>query len=186
MVHRKKTSWYWSHDSAAILFFFKITLNNLLLWSGWTDRRETLHVWRLSMWNKSFTHMMSKVTWFGSHSAFTRKPIKNTPLKRSPGEGLQSLIALFLVILAEGEGIGFGSVCLSECLSAQNVRVFLHNHLSDWNEIFTIGATTHVECFNYNYDIIGHIVWQPCWKSQKILDLCISETTQRKKLKLVT
>ena len=54
----------------------------------------------------------------GSHVGFTLKPIFffNTPLKRSPGEGLQSLIALFLVILTEGEGIAFGSVCLFVCL----------------------------------------------------------------------
>ena len=34
-----------------------------------------------------------------------------------------------------------------------------------------ISATTHVECFNDNYDIIGHVVWQPCWKNGKTLDL---------------
>ena len=49
-----------------------------------------------------------------------------------------------------------------------------------------IGATTHVECFKYNYDIIGHVVWQPRWKKGKTLDLCIYETTQRKELKLGT
>ena len=51
------------------------------------------------------------------------------------------------------------------CLSAQNFRVFLHNCLSDWDEIFTIGATTRGEYFNDNYDVIGHVVWQPCWKN---------------------
>ena len=25
--------------------------------------------------------------------------------------------------------------------------------------VFTIGATTHVECFNYNYDVIQEIAW---------------------------
>ena len=46
--------------------------------------------------------------------------------------------------------------------------------------------TTYVECFNDNYDIIGHVVWQPCWKNRKTLDLCVSETTPRTKLKLGT
>ena len=31
---------------------------------------------RLSMRNKRFTHMMSLVTWFGSHIGFTLRPIK--------------------------------------------------------------------------------------------------------------
>ena len=62
-------------------------------------------------------------------------------------------------------------VCLFVCLSAQNFRVFLHNRLSDRDKIFTIAATTHVECFNHNYDVIGHVVWQPCWKNGKTLDL---------------
>ena len=31
---------------------------------------------RLSMRNKSFTHMMSSVTWFGGHIRFTLKHIK--------------------------------------------------------------------------------------------------------------
>ena len=53
---------------------------------------------RLSMGNKRFTHMMSLVTSFGSHIGFTPKPIKMISLKRSPGKGLQSLIALFLVL----------------------------------------------------------------------------------------
>ena len=58
-----------------------------------------------------------------------------------------------------------------------NFLCFLCNRLSDWHEIFNIGETTHVECFNDNYDIIGHVVWQPCWKKGKTLDLCISETS---------
>jgi len=53
------------------------------------------------------------------------------------------------------------SVCLSVCLSAQNFRVCLRSRLSDREEIFTIGATTHAECFNDNYDVVGHVVWQP-------------------------
>ena len=89
-----------------------------------------------------------------------------------------------LIALAKGEGIAFGSVCLS--LSTQNFRVFLRSRLSDWDEIFTIGATTHAECFNDNYDVIGHVVWHPYWKNGKTLDLCISDTAPRKKLKLST
>ena len=73
--------------------------------------------------------------------------------------------------------------CLFVWLSAQYFRVFRRNRLmSDWNEIFTIGVTTHAECYIDNYDIIGHVVWQPCWKNRKTMDLCISETTPRKKI----
>ena len=57
------------------------------------------------------------------------------------------------------------SIRLSVCLSAQNFHVFLRNRLSDWAKIFTIGGTTHEECFNDNYDIIGQVVWQPYWKN---------------------
>ena len=53
----------------------------------------------------------------------------------------------------------FGCVCLSVCLSAQNFSVFLRNRLSDREKILTIGATTQVECYIYNYDIIGRMVW---------------------------
>ena len=52
------------------------TFKNHLLWNGWTDRGETLHVWLPATGNKRFTHMMSLVTWFGSHIWFTLKPIK--------------------------------------------------------------------------------------------------------------
>ena len=72
------------------------------------------------------------------------------------------------------------------CLSALNFSVFLRNCLSHWDKIFTMGATTHVECFSDNYDVIGHLLSQPCWKNGKTLHLCISETTPRKKLKLCT
>ena len=75
-------------------------------------------------------------------------------------------------------------VCLFVCLFAQNFCVFPCNHLSDRDKIFNIAANTHVECFNDNYDVIGHLVWQPCWKNRKNLDLCISETAPKKKLKL--
>ena len=58
-------------------------------------------------------------------------------------------------------------VCLSVCLSAQNFRIFLRNCLLNWDEIFTIDATTHVEWFNDNDDVMGHVVWQPYWKKRK-------------------
>ena len=29
-----------------------------------------------------------------------------------------------------------------------------------WN--FHIGVTTHIEYCNDDYDVIGHVVWQPC------------------------
>ena len=70
------------------------------------------------------------------------------------------------------------------CLSAQNFLVFVRNHLVDWDEVFTIGATSHVECFNDKYDVIGHVVWQPYRKIRKTLDLCISETAPSKKWNL--
>jgi len=58
-------------------------------------------------------------------------------------------------------------VCLSVCLSAQKFRVFLRNRSSYRDEIFTIGANTHVECWNDYYDVKGHGVWQPYWKIGK-------------------
>ena len=55
------------------------------------------------------------------------------------------------------------------------------------DKIFNIGATIRVECFNHNYDVIVHVVWQPCWKNgEKKLWISISETAPRKKLKLGT
>ena len=52
------------------------------------------------------------------------------------------------------------------------------------SKIFTISVTTRVECFNDNYGVIGHVVWQPCWKKEKTLDVCISESAPLKNLKL--
>ena len=54
------------------------------------------------------------------------------------------------------------------------------------SKLSPIGATTDVESFNDNYDIICHVVWQPYWKNGKNFDLCISETAPREKLKLGT
>ena len=39
------------------------------------------------------------------------------------------------------------------------------NRISSCRE--NTSATTYVECFNDNYDVIGHVVWQPCWKNGK-------------------
>ena len=114
--------------------------------------------------------------------------------------GLCNAPATFDLLGRKGEGKGiacgfflfvclFVCICLSVlfvCLSAQNFSVFLRNRLSDWDKIFTRGATTHAECFNDNYDVIGHVAWQPCWRKGKKLDLCISETTPRKKLEFGT
>ena len=87
---------------------------------------------------------------------------------------------MFVFILTEGEGIAFGSfVCLFVCLSAQNFSV-LRSRLPDLDKIFTIGATTHVEYFDDNYDVIGHVVWQPCWKNVKTLDLYLWHRTKEK------
>ena len=79
--------------------------------------------------------------------------------------------------IAEGEGIAFGSVCPSVRTELSH---FPPQLLVELRQHFHHGATTHVECSNDNYDIIGHMVWQPCWKNGKTLDLCISETAQRK------
>ena len=29
-------------------------------------------------------------------------------------------------------------------------------------------SPTHVECFNDNYDVIGQVMWQPCWTKEKL------------------
>ena len=38
-----------------------------------------------------------------------------------------------------------------------------------------------MECFNDNFDVIGHVVWQPYWKNGKTLDF-VPETSPRKNL----
>ena len=45
-----------------------------------------------------------------------------------------------------------------------------------FHKIFTIDVITHVECFCDDYEVIDHVVWQPCWKKGKTLDFCILET----------
>ena len=79
-----------------------------------------------------------------------------------------------IITLVRAEGIAFGSVCPHRT-SATARRI---------ETIFSIEATTHVECYNDNYDVIGHMVWQPCLgKNGKTLDLCISETAPSKKIR---
>ena len=59
--------------------------------------------------------------------------------------------------LAKGEGIAFE--CLFVCVHRTFV-FFPRKRLSDCDEIYTIGATSREDCYNDNYDIIGHVVWQ--------------------------
>ena len=97
MVHRKKTWWHdRSSDSAAILFL-KNKNKNLLLWSGWTDRGKTLQVWPpiCEEQNVHTYDVTSHMVW----QPYLIYPYtcKNTPLNGSPGEGLQSPLALCLV-----------------------------------------------------------------------------------------
>ena len=86
-----------------------------------------------------------------------------------------------IVTLTRGEAISFGSVCpfwpgsLFVFVRTEH-GVFSATASRIEKKKFTRVATAHVECFNDNYDIIGHVVWQPCWKKGKTLDLCISET----------
>ena len=81
MVHRK---FFWCHqsrDSAALLFlknFYLTKKPTKMLFSEVVEQIEAKLYTddHLSMRNKSFTHMMSLVTWFSSHIGFTLKPIK--------------------------------------------------------------------------------------------------------------
>ena len=43
-----------------------------------------------------------------------------------------------------------------------------------------------MECYNHNYDVMRHVVLQRYWENGKTLDLSISDTAPRKKLKLGT
>ena len=102
---KKNSIRHWSRDSAAILFKIKKeTFKNVFLWRGWTNRGETLHVWPpVHEEQKVHTydiigHMVWQPYWIYPQ---TCKKKKHTPLKRSPGRGLQSLIALFVVCLVQ-------------------------------------------------------------------------------------
>uniref|UniRef100_A0A8C4Q0P0 Reverse transcriptase domain-containing protein n=1 Tax=Eptatretus burgeri TaxID=7764 RepID=A0A8C4Q0P0_EPTBU len=86
-------------------------------------------------------------------------------LWRIPGDRWSDCVQIWVCLFVCFSG------CLSVWLSAQNFHVFLRNRLADCDEIFTIGGTNHVECFRVNYDVIGHVVWQPCWKNGKPLNL---------------
>ena len=60
-------------------------------------------------------------------------------------------------------------VCLSICPHRTFVFFFFVSVTARRIEtIFTVGATIHTNCFIDNYDIIGHVVWQPCWKNRKL------------------
>ena len=79
--------------------------------------------------------------------------------------------------LARCEDITFVSVCLF----VRTERVFLSATACRIDmKIFTRGVNTHVECFNDNNDVIGHIVWQPYWKKGKTLDLYLRNRTKEK------
>ena len=79
------------------------------------------------------------------------------------------------------------SISLFVSFSTQNFSVFLHNWLSDRENIFNTGETPFVECCIEHYDVISHVGWQPCWKTEKLWSsVCISETAPRKKFKLGT
>ena len=45
--------------------------------------------------------------------------------------------------------------------------------------VFTVGATTHAECFNDNYDVIGHVLWWPCWKKRKNFGSSVSSKSEK-------
>ena len=90
MVHRKKFDDVIGHVIRQPCCFFNLQKSHL----KWLNRSRRNYTYdRLSMRNKRFTHMMSKVTWFGSHIGFTWKPIKKSSssdqLDRSKGNFTQ-------------------------------------------------------------------------------------------------
>jgi len=69
--------------------------------------------------------------------------------------------------------------CLSVCFFVRTERpCFSLQPLVGWDKFFTIGAFTHVEYFNDNYDVIDHVVCQPYLKNGKTLDLYIWNRTK--------
>ena len=86
-----------------------------------------------------------------------------------------------LVTLTEGERVSHLDPFVR--LTSQNFRIFLCNRLLDWDEIFTIGA----KCCHGNDDVIGHVVWQPCWKDGKIwTSVSLEISLNRTKVKIET
>ena len=69
-------------------------------------------------------------------------------------------------------------VCLFVC--PHRTFVFFSATASRIETKFSPSATTHVECFIDNYDIIGHVLWQPCWKNVKNLDHHLWNRTKEK------
>ena len=62
-------------------------------------------------------------------------------------------------------------------LFAQNMSMFFSATTCRIDIKFSPSVTTHVECCNDNYDVIGHVVCQPCWKNGKTLDLYLYDVT---------
>ena len=79
------------------------------------------------------------------------------------------VVVVIITTLAKGfgEGIVFGSVCLHRTFmffSATACRI-------ETKFSSLVRLTAHVECFNENYDVIDHVMWQLYWKNVKNLDL---------------
>jgi len=78
--------------------------------------------------------------------------------------------------------------CVSMCIRAYVHFVFPFSlePLVGLTRIFTIGANTHVKCWNDNYKVIGHMVWQPCWDKRSNVGPLSPKPLHGKKLKLCT
>ena len=82
MVHTKKI-----HDLLASLNFYIFFLPEKIFSEVAEQIEAKIYTYdRLSMRNKSVTHLMSLVTWFGGHIEFTRKPIKKIFFSRTAGQ----------------------------------------------------------------------------------------------------
>ena len=127
----------------------KYTFKNLL-WSGWPDWGKTLHVWPP-------VHEAEKVHIYAIIGHMVWQPYwiypqtyKNTPLKRSPGEGLQSLIALFFLLLL------FLGVALEKC----------HYNVERCSSCFQYTLTCCFPKRQYNMEI-PHVVLESTAKNTK-------------------